>query len=355
MLAATSLGLPGGCRGSFSLPGRVAPTCGPAARRPSKCPAPLDAERRRLRPPRPQALAPPSNAQAAPSTGPSSMFNMLVDGYVRDGLLSREEAERCSREQMEFLIRKRTGSPPAPDSSSPPAASQALTPDQVGSTRPAGCWGAARQTAQDAGPSCDPRVWQPPPLICTGVNQHSCSPARVAATASPSCRWSPSCPPNQPALLPTPACLPISRRACRHMCRTACSPLMRWRPAPRPKSSSWFASAPARARPTAWCLRRPAASRPPPALACNARPRPRPPPTAGASRRSRRCGRQGSGAGCVVLLWHVCCLRCNGLRHHSTARTWAHIRTCGRLISVHLNCAATVLLCLPGHTCEGCL
>lgn len=79
----------------------------------------------------PRALAPPSHAQAAPSTGPSSMFNMLVDGYVRDGLLSREEAERCSREQLEFLIRKRTGSPPADASSSPPASAQSVSPDQA--------------------------------------------------------------------------------------------------------------------------------------------------------------------------------------------------------------------------------
>lgn len=92
--------------------------------------------------PRTQALAPASNAQAAPSAGNSSMFNMLVDGYVRDGLLSREEAERCSREQLEFLIRKRTGSPPAADSSSaPPSSAQAMTPDQVG-TCAAGCRGA---------------------------------------------------------------------------------------------------------------------------------------------------------------------------------------------------------------------
>lgn len=66
---------------------------------------------------------------------------MLVDGYVRDGLLSREEAERCSREQLEFLIRKRTGSPPADASSSPPASAQGVSPDQVGSHRAARCWG----------------------------------------------------------------------------------------------------------------------------------------------------------------------------------------------------------------------
>lgn len=33
------------------------------------------------------------------------MFSMIVEQHVRDGLLSQEEASRCSRDQLEFLIR----------------------------------------------------------------------------------------------------------------------------------------------------------------------------------------------------------------------------------------------------------
>lgn len=263
---------------SGSPHGAPAPSRGPPARRPSNA---RGAARRRATPaalPCPQALAPPSHAQAAPSTGPSSMFNMLVDGYVRDGLLSREEAERCSREQLEFLIRKRTGSPPADASSSPPASAQSVSPDQVGSQRAAGCWGRGPPNS----------AARPPHRRPTYVtHRRSLRPAW-----KPSCRWQPADRLPCPAPLFTNRC----RRACRRTCRTACSPPRRWPPAPRPRSSSLSASAPPRARATAWCPRRRAAPPPPPAPLRSARPPRCPPPTAGASRHSHRCERaEGPG------------------------------------------------------------
>ncbi len=55
------------------------------------------------------------------------VLDAVIQGYVSDGLITREEAATMSPEQLQFLIRKRTRS----DSPPPPAARHTAPPPQA--------------------------------------------------------------------------------------------------------------------------------------------------------------------------------------------------------------------------------
>lgn len=65
-------------------------------------------------------------AQAGMVRQSGGVLDAVIQGYVSDGLITREEASTMSPEQLEFLIRKRTRS----NSPAPPAARRAPSPPQ---------------------------------------------------------------------------------------------------------------------------------------------------------------------------------------------------------------------------------
>ena len=144
------------------------------------------------------------------------VVDAVLQGYVSDGVITREEATSMSADQLEFLIRKRTRNSPAP----PPAARAAPAAPSAG----AGLVRVGVGHAAGARPAhvCGQPIAAAAPAM-RAQHMHACFPPclpqrEVAAGLGP-CMFPPRLRPLRSALMlrlcllcPPPACRPASSR-----------------------------------------------------------------------------------------------------------------------------------------------